>query len=219
MTASLHGSRAAAGRALQRFEKKVKGATDRFSWYIYRINSRAMRDLFTRPGNPFRVREAVMSLLAGDVYGHSPILSEESLSAAGTKGRVLVRTRFRHAMNFAPSNCAPSSCGPASHVVLVPSYNTGARLFQTVASIRRQACPVWVVIDGSTDGTGEKLSRIAEHDPDLRVLVLPFNQGKGAAILHALRLAYGQGITHVVTIDADGQHSALEIGRFIDARS
>jgi 2-polyprenyl-6-methoxyphenol hydroxylase-like FAD-dependent oxidoreductase len=73
VTASLHGSRAEADRALQRFEKKVKGAIDRFSWYIYRVNSRAMRDLFIRPGNPFRMREAVMSLLAGDVYGHSPI--------------------------------------------------------------------------------------------------------------------------------------------------
>ena len=73
VTASLHGSRAEADRALQRFETTVKGAIDRFSWYIYRVNSRAMRDLFMRPGNPFRMREAVMSLLAGDVYGHSPI--------------------------------------------------------------------------------------------------------------------------------------------------
>jgi glycosyltransferase involved in cell wall biosynthesis len=114
-------------------------------------------------------------------------------------------------------NFARSSGGPTSHVVLIPSYNTGARLFQTVASVRRQEYPVWVIVDGSTDGTGEELSRIAEHDPDLRVLVLPFNQGKGAAILHALRLAYAQRIAHVVTIDADGQHAELEIERFVAA--
>ena len=73
MTACLHAPRAEADRALHRFDAAVRGALDRFSWYIYRVNSRAMRDLFMRPGNPFRMREAVMSLLAGDVYGHSPI--------------------------------------------------------------------------------------------------------------------------------------------------
>jgi flavin-dependent dehydrogenase len=73
VTACLHGTRAEATRALRRFETTVAGALDRFSWYIYRVNTRAMRNLFMSPGNPFRMREAVLSLLAGDVYGHSPI--------------------------------------------------------------------------------------------------------------------------------------------------
>ena len=103
----------------------------------------------------------------------------------------------------------------AHYVVLIPSYNTGARLFQTVATIRQQGHPVWVVIDGSTDGTGDELSRIAATDPDLQVFVLPRNQGKGAAVLHALRIADTQGVTHVVTVDADGQHCAEDIDTFI----
>ena len=98
-----------------------------------------------------------------------------------------------------------------SHAVLIPSYNTGARLFRTIAVIRRQEWPVWVVIDGSTDGTGENLARIAADDPDLHVCVLPHNRGKGAAILHGLRMAHAHGFTHVVTVDADGQHSADHI--------
>ena len=102
-----------------------------------------------------------------------------------------------------------------THLVLVPSYNTGARLFPTVAAIRRQEWPVWVVIDGSTDGTGEKLACMATNDPDLRVFTLSRNQGKGAAILHGLRLAHAQGFTHVVTMDADGQHSADHVGLLI----
>ena len=114
-------------------------------------------------------------------------------------------------------NFVRSSCGRSSHVVLIPSYNTGARLFQTVATIRRLEYPVWVVIDGSTDGTGDELCRIAEQDLDLQVFVLPCNQGKGAAILHALHLAYAQGVTHVVTVDADGQHSENDIDAFIAA--
>ena len=102
-----------------------------------------------------------------------------------------------------------------AHLVLIPSYNTGARLFPTVAAIRQQEWPVWVVIDGSTDGTGEKLLCMATHDPDLRVFMLPRNRGKGAAILHGLRLAHARGFTHVVTVDADGQHSADHIGLLI----
>jgi glycosyltransferase involved in cell wall biosynthesis len=98
-----------------------------------------------------------------------------------------------------------------THLVLIPSYNTGARLFPTVAAIRSKEWPAWVVIDGSTDGTGQKLAHMALNDPDLRVLVLPRNQGKGAAILHGLQQAHMHGFTHVVTVDADGQHSADDI--------
>ncbi len=103
------------------------------------------------------------------------------------------------------------AAGTISHLVLIPSYNTGAKLFETVAEARRFWRPVWVVIDGSTDGTAEALMRVAQDDPDLRVLVLPCNQGKGAAVLYGLREAQAQGFTHVLTMDADGQHSAAHI--------
>ena len=128
---------------------------------------------------------------------------------------------FVHSSNpataFLEDRSTPS-CNPAvttSHLVLVPSYNTGARLFPTVAAIRLREWPVWVVIDGSTDGTGGKLACMATNDPGLRVFTLPRNQGKGAAILHGLRLAHAQGFTHVVTMDADGQHSADHVGLLI----
>ncbi|MGA3400948.1 MAG: glycosyltransferase family 2 protein [Acetobacteraceae bacterium] len=104
-----------------------------------------------------------------------------------------------------------ASMAAATHAVLIPSYNTGARLCDTVAIVRRLDWPVWVVVDGSTDGSGEALARQATNDPDLHVCVLPHNQGKGAAILHGLECALAQGITHVVTVDADGQHSADHI--------
>ncbi|MBS0454525.1 MAG: glycosyltransferase family 2 protein [Proteobacteria bacterium] len=105
-----------------------------------------------------------------------------------------------------------------THLVLIPSYNTGERLFSTVAAARAQWSPVWVVVDGSTDGTGERLQALAATDPGLRVFVLPSNQGKGAAVLHGLRQARAAGFTHALTMDSDGQHPADLIAPFM-ARS
>jgi|SRR5271165_6479908 len=98
-----------------------------------------------------------------------------------------------------------------THVVLIPSFNTGARLFETIACARRLARPVVVVIDGSTDGTARMLTRMAADDPGLFACVLPTNQGKGAAVLHGLNLARSRGFTHALTMDADGQHSPAHI--------
>ena len=102
-----------------------------------------------------------------------------------------------------------------THLVLIPSYNTGERLFSTVAAARAQWNPVWVVVDGSTDGTGERLQEIAQHDTGLRVWLLPENKGKGAAVLHGLQAARDAGFTHALTMDSDGQHPADLIPRFM----
>ena len=104
-----------------------------------------------------------------------------------------------------------------THLVLIPSYNTGERLFSTVAAARAQWSPVWVVIDGSTDGTGERLQAMAETDPGLRVWLLPENQGKGSAVLHGLRMAEQAGYTHALAMDSDGQHPADLIPTFMQA--
>jgi glycosyltransferase involved in cell wall biosynthesis len=108
-----------------------------------------------------------------------------------------------------------ASTSATTHAVLIPSYNTGARLLDTVAVVRHLGWPVWVVIDGSTDGSSERLARRAAHDPDLHVCVLPRNQGKGAAILHGLAHVRPHGITHVVTLDADGQHATTDIAMLV----
>jgi glycosyltransferase involved in cell wall biosynthesis len=104
-----------------------------------------------------------------------------------------------------------------THLILIPSYNTGGKVLQTVWDARRIWQPVWVVVDGSTDGTLEALQALAREDPDIRVLALPRNQGKGAAILHGLREAGAAGYTHAMTLDADGQHPADKIHEFMAA--
>ncbi|MBT9567543.1 MAG: glycosyltransferase family 2 protein [Thiobacillus sp.] len=105
----------------------------------------------------------------------------------------------------------------ATHLVLIPSYNPGAQVYETVRSARAQWAPVWVVVDGSTDGTAQGLQEMAARDPDLRVWVLPANQGKGAAVLHGLDQAARAGFTHVLTMDSDGQHPADLISDFMAA--
>jgi len=109
------------------------------------------------------------------------------------------------------AGAAPST----SHLVLIPSYNTGTKLLETVAAARSQWRPVWVVIDGSTDGTGEALAERAQWDAELRVLCRPENGGKGAAVLDGLREAESAGFTHILVMDADGQHPASSIRRFM----
>lgn len=112
-----------------------------------------------------------------------------------------------------PSAMAPST----THLVLIPSYDTGPILLETVRAARAQWNPVWVVLDGSTDGSGERLAPFAAADPGVRVLALAENSGKGAAVLHGLRAAAAAGFTHVLTMDADGQHPAALIPEFMAA--
>jgi glycosyltransferase involved in cell wall biosynthesis len=103
----------------------------------------------------------------------------------------------------------------STHVVVIPSYDTGPLVYSTVAAARAAWSPVWVVVDGSRDGTAQGLVAMAAADPGLRVDVLAKNSGKGAAVLHALEAARAQGFTHALTMDADGQHPADLIAAFM----
>ncbi|HVW70404.1 MAG TPA: glycosyltransferase family 2 protein [Steroidobacteraceae bacterium] len=110
-----------------------------------------------------------------------------------------------------------SAAPSRTHLVLIPSYNPGPKVFETVRAAREQWYPVWVVVDGSTDGTGEALRDLASRDPGLRVIFRPRNGGKGAAVLEGLVQAEVEGFTHVLTMDSDGQHPADRIPAFMAA--
>lgn len=104
----------------------------------------------------------------------------------------------------------------SSHIVLIPSYNPGPAVYETVAAARLHWNPVWVVVDGSDDGTAEGLQRLAATDDGMTVIVLKENGGKGAAVLHGLQLALQQNYSHVLTMDSDGQHDASMIPVFME---
>jgi glycosyltransferase involved in cell wall biosynthesis len=105
----------------------------------------------------------------------------------------------------------------STHLVLIPSYNPGAKLLETAGAARAQWAPVWVVDDGSTDGSAAALEPLAAADESLRVLRREPNGGKGAAVLHGARAARAAGFTHALVMDADGQHPAAYIERFMAA--
>ncbi len=102
-----------------------------------------------------------------------------------------------------------------SHLVLLPSYNTGPRLAGVIAEVLRQWRPVLVVVDGSTDGSERILRELAQREPGLSVLALARNSGKGAAVLAGLAVARDRGFTHALVMDADGQHPAATISEFM----
>lgn len=105
-----------------------------------------------------------------------------------------------------------------THLVLIPTYNTGAeRLAATVREALACWQPVWVVVDGSTDGSSRLVEEMAAAMPGLRVTVLPRNGGKGAAVLAGARFALAAGFTHALVMDADGQHPADRIAEFMQA--
>lgn len=59
--------------ALRRYERVMRHGPRTFSWFIYRVSNPTMRELFLAPRNVLRMKEALLSLLAGDIFGRTPI--------------------------------------------------------------------------------------------------------------------------------------------------
>jgi glycosyltransferase involved in cell wall biosynthesis len=94
---------------------------------------------------------------------------------------------------------------PSRFAVIIPSYNHGER----VADVARRALslgfPVFVVDDGSTDGT----KRVLDHVDGIQCLRHPVNRGKGAALITGMQAAI-KVADYAITLDADGQHDPSE---------
>ena len=101
---------------------------------------------------------------------------------------------------------------PAAVAVVVPAYQAAAYLDDVLPRVLQQVAPgaVFVIDDGSTDATSEVARR---HG--VQVQRHSHNQGKGAALATGFAAARAAGFTHVVTLDADGQHPPESIPRFL----
>ncbi len=96
--------------------------------------------------------------------------------------------------------------------VLIPVYNHGHTLKDVALAALRFTDSVMVVDDGSTDGGPASLNGLP-----VTLVSLPRNQGKGAAILRGAEEARRRGYTHVIVMDADGQHKAEDLPAFFAA--
>lgn len=95
-------------------------------------------------------------------------------------------------------------------LLVIPTFNNRATLQNVVRSAKQFATDILVVDDGSTDGAIETINNF-----DVNILQHETNRGKGEAILSGARWATANGYSHIVTMDADGQHKASDIPIFI----
>ena len=95
-------------------------------------------------------------------------------------------------------------------IIVIPVYNHGSTLRSVVTRALKVNDQVMVVDDGSTDGGIDTLGGLNVH-----IIRQSQNLGKGAAILAAAKAARRLGMTHLITIDADGQHDPLDFRHFI----
>ncbi|WP_312174310.1 DUF2062 domain-containing protein [Chryseobacterium sp.] len=97
--------------------------------------------------------------------------------------------------------------------VLVPTYNNEKTLRRVIGGILQYTNNIIIVNDGSTDST----PFILQDYPEIRIIHLPENKGKGNALKTGFRVAEKIGYSYAITIDSDGQHYPDDIPVFVEA--
>ena len=101
-------------------------------------------------------------------------------------------------------------------LVVIPVFDHEHAIATMVEGVLAADVPCLLVDDGSGPACASELDRLAAlHAPRVGLLRLPVNQGKGGAVLAGFRQAGGEGYSHVLQIDADGQHDPADIPRFL----
>lgn len=101
--------------------------------------------------------------------------------------------------------------------VVIPVYNHEHAIGKVLAQVLAHGLPVILVDDGSSPSCAATLDRLAAAHPEQVMLERhALNQGKGGAVLTGFRRAGQAGYTHVLQVDADGQHCVDDVQRFLD---
>lgn len=101
-------------------------------------------------------------------------------------------------------------------VAVIPVYNHPDTIGQMVQGVLQAGLPCLLVDDGSEPHCAAVLQALAaQYAPQVQLLRLAQNQGKGGAVMAGMRQAHAQGYSHVLQIDADGQHAVADIPAFV----
>ncbi len=116
----------------------------------------------------------------------------------------------------APSGLTTPVASMHKTVAVIPCYNHPQTIGFMVDAVRARGLHVVVVDDGSDAVCAQVLDELASmHGGAMNLVRLPYNQGKGGAMMAGLRRALALGYTHALQIDADGQHDVADIPKFL----
>jgi dolichol-phosphate mannosyltransferase len=104
-------------------------------------------------------------------------------------------------------------------LVVIPTYNERENITPIIDRLHA-ALPkahVLVVDDGSPDGTGEIVDKLAAVDERVNVMHRTEKAGLGAAYVAGFQWALERDYAVVVEMDADGSHSPEDLPRIVDA--
>jgi len=101
--------------------------------------------------------------------------------------------------------------------LLIPIFEHGSTIRRVVESLASAELPLVIVNDGCSLDTRATLDGIAKDFDWVEVRHHAVNQGKGAALVTGYRAADERGFTHAVQLDADAQHDAADVRRFLAA--
>lgn len=101
-------------------------------------------------------------------------------------------------------------------LVVIPVYDHEHAIGAMVDGVLAAGQSCLLVDDGSRESCAAELRRQATRE-GVRLLRLERNRGKGGAMLAGFREAARLGVSHVLQIDADGQHDTTDIPRFLEA--
>jgi glycosyltransferase involved in cell wall biosynthesis len=121
-------------------------------------------------------------------------------------------------LNATPSPRSAARAQPAQSVcAVIPVFDHERAVGAVLEGIRRAELPCIVVDDGSGPACAAELDRLAAELGAVQLVRLPVNAGKGAAVSAGLEAAAAAGHSHVVQIDADGQHCLEDLPAFLEA--
>lgn len=100
--------------------------------------------------------------------------------------------------------------------IIIPNYNHSQYIAKVIEHLLAFKTKIFIINDGSNDETKKRLIQLSEKYPELSLIHLKQNQGKGGAVIHGFKEAAKLGYSHALQIDADGQHALDDVPAFLE---